>query len=154
MNGKNSQVFPLFLPAGHANKRIDEEFIEDFNKALKSGVMNIDSVVKRFGKTGTITGEELRKYLTVNIDFDFDEEKKKALDLFLGVDELAMINNYIIRDYSIGDFPGITHLWTETDMGNPKRGDDEKSIEDSIRLGGSLLLWKKRALEKYVVHRG
>jgi hypothetical protein len=36
-----------------------------------------------FGKTGTITGKTLRTYLLENIDFNFNEEKKAGLKLFL-----------------------------------------------------------------------
>ena len=60
-----------------------QDFIEDFNNALSFGVKNIDLVTERYGKSGSITGMELRKYLTENIDFFFDNEKKKAMDLFL-----------------------------------------------------------------------
>ena len=61
-------------------QRLDKDFIEDFNKALRSGVENIDAVVEKFGKTGTITGNVLKKYLTENIDYDFNDEKKKGLE--------------------------------------------------------------------------
>jgi len=35
------------------------------------------------GKTGVIKGAELEHYLTKNIDFKLDVDKKKALELFL-----------------------------------------------------------------------
>ena len=44
---------------------------------------NIDAVVEKFGKTGTIKGETLKTYLIENIDYNFNDEKKKALKLFL-----------------------------------------------------------------------
>ena len=47
---------------------------------------------------------------------------------------------FVTREYRRGDFAGIRHLWDLTDMGNPKRGDDEATIEDTIRIGGSLLI--------------
>jgi ribosomal protein S18 acetylase RimI-like enzyme len=49
-------------------------------------------------------------------------------------------SNFIIREYRKGDFTGIKHLWELTDMGNPKRGDDEATIVESITLGGTLLI--------------
>jgi ribosomal-protein-alanine N-acetyltransferase len=49
-------------------------------------------------------------------------------------------NNFIIRHYQKGDFKGIAQLWIETHMGDPKRGDDEKIIKESIRIGGALLV--------------
>ena len=49
-------------------------------------------------------------------------------------------NNFLIREYQKDDFIGISHLWSVTDMGNPGRGDDEKTIEDSIKIGGCMLV--------------
>jgi ribosomal protein S18 acetylase RimI-like enzyme len=49
-------------------------------------------------------------------------------------------NRFIIRDYRNGDFEGVDRLWYETEMGNAKRGDNEKSIDDTIKTGGRLLL--------------
>jgi ribosomal protein S18 acetylase RimI-like enzyme len=51
----------------------------------------------------------------------------------------------LFREYKKGDFPAIRHLWNLTDMGNPKRGDDEAAIEESIRVGGALLILEDRA---------
>jgi hypothetical protein len=50
---------------------------------MATGVNNINSVIEKFGKTGAIQGEELRKYLTENIDFSFNNDKKRAIKLFL-----------------------------------------------------------------------
>ena len=82
-NGKNSPVFLLFLPAGLPIKSLIAEFIKEFNEALKLGVNNIDAVVEKFGETGIITGIVLKNYLTENIDYNFDDDKKKGLKLFL-----------------------------------------------------------------------
>jgi len=46
-------------------------------------VNDIDAVVEKFGNSGTIRGEILKKYLVENIDYNFNDEKKKALMLFL-----------------------------------------------------------------------
>jgi len=66
-----------------ANKHINNEFITKFNSALSLGVNDIDAVVEKFGNTGTIKGEILKTYLVENIDYNFNDEKKKALQLFL-----------------------------------------------------------------------
>jgi [ribosomal protein S18]-alanine N-acetyltransferase len=50
------------------------------------------------------------------------------------------INKLIIREYRKGDFDGISNLWTLTGMGNQIRGDDENTIENSIKLGGKLFI--------------
>ena len=57
--------------------------MKNSTKRCNMGVHNIDAVVEKFGKTGIITGESLKKYLTENIDYDFNDEKKKGLNLFL-----------------------------------------------------------------------
>ena len=65
------------------NKTLDQSFLAEFNAALKTGVDNIDEVVKTMGQKGSITGNVLKQYLTENIDFNLSEEKKKGLEKFL-----------------------------------------------------------------------
>lgn len=74
---------PFVFACWTANKKIEQQFIDEFNQALSLGVNDIDSVVKKFGKTGIIAGADLKEYLTKNIDFNFNDDKKKALKLFL-----------------------------------------------------------------------
>lgn len=83
MEWKKFTGLPFVFACWTANKVIDEKFIKEFNKSLRLGVDNIDSVVDKYGTTGAITGNELKKYLTENIDFEFDDDKKKALRMFL-----------------------------------------------------------------------
>ena len=44
---------------------------------------NIAAVVDKYGRTGTIRGEDLRIYLTENMNFDLNDDKRKAIKLFL-----------------------------------------------------------------------
>jgi len=74
---------PFVFACWAANKVIEKKFLEEFNIALCLGVKNIDKVVKKFSNTGPITGEELREYLTRNIDYDLNEDKKKGMYSFL-----------------------------------------------------------------------
>jgi chorismate dehydratase len=74
---------PFVFACWTANKKLDKEFIDEFNMALGKGVKNIEAVVKKFSKAGNITDIVLKKYLTENIDYEFNEEKKKGLELFL-----------------------------------------------------------------------
>jgi chorismate dehydratase len=83
MAWKEFTGLPFVFACWTANKVLNNDFIKEFNTALQSGVINIDAVVEKFGKTGTIVGNTLKNYLTENIDYDFDDNKKKALDLFL-----------------------------------------------------------------------
>jgi chorismate dehydratase len=83
MDWKKFSGLPFVFACWTSNKLIDNTFINEFNDALKLGVNNIDAVVERFRTAGTISGENLRRYLKENIDFNFDEEKKAGLKLFL-----------------------------------------------------------------------
>ena len=80
---KKFSGLPFVFACWTANKQINNEFITKFNNALRLGVNDIDAVVEKFGNSGTIRGEILKKYLVENIDYDFNDEKKKALMLFL-----------------------------------------------------------------------
>jgi chorismate dehydratase len=83
MEWKSYCGLPFVFACWASNKVVDEKFTKDFNEALKSGVENIDAVVEYFRKTGPITGPSLKSYLTENIDYDFNNDKKKGLKLFL-----------------------------------------------------------------------
>jgi len=74
---------PFVFACWTANKVLDREFIEEFNDALRTGIENIDDVVEKYGKSGVIKGSDLKTYLTENIDYEFNDDKKKALNLFL-----------------------------------------------------------------------
>jgi chorismate dehydratase len=74
---------PFAFACWTANKKLDEKFLEEFNVALGTGVRNISAVVEKYGKTGTIRGEDLFIYLTKNMNFDLNNDKRKAIDMFL-----------------------------------------------------------------------
>ncbi len=74
---------PFVFACWVSNKLLPDEFTTEFNNALSLGVNNIDKVSERFRDSGSITGTELRKYLTENIDFLLDKRKKEAMKLFL-----------------------------------------------------------------------
>lgn len=80
---KKFSGLPFVFACWTANKKLDKEFIAEFNRALKLGVNNIDDVVDKFGKMGNITGKILKTYLAENIDYVFNDEKKAGLKLFL-----------------------------------------------------------------------
>lgn len=80
---KNFSGLPFVFACWTANRIIENDFIAEFNQALKLGITNIEKVVKKFGRTGTIPGDILQKYLTENIDYDLNDQKKMGLELFL-----------------------------------------------------------------------
>jgi chorismate dehydratase len=83
MEWKKFSGLPFVFACWTSNKHIDPDFIEEFSAALRLGVNNIDAVVEMFGDTGTITGKTLKSYLLENIDYNFNDEKKAGLKLFL-----------------------------------------------------------------------
>ncbi|MBK9391395.1 MAG: menaquinone biosynthesis protein [Bacteroidetes bacterium] len=85
MEWKKFTGLPFVFACWTANKIIDPAFIADFNAALKTGVTDIDAVVRSIGDNGAITGTVLKEYLTENIDFSLNDEKKKGLELFLSL---------------------------------------------------------------------
>ena len=74
---------PFAFACWTANRELDSGFLEEFNEVLGTGVRNIPAVVEKYGNAGVIRGEELRAYLTINMNFDLNEDKRKAIKLFL-----------------------------------------------------------------------
>jgi chorismate dehydratase len=74
---------PFAFACWTANRRLDNKFLTDFNDALGTGVNNIPAVLKKYGNTGSIRGEDLKIYLTENMNYDLNDDKRKAIRLFL-----------------------------------------------------------------------
>jgi chorismate dehydratase len=74
---------PFAFACWTANRELDREFLDEFNEVLGMGVRNIPAVIEKYGNSGAIRGEDLRTYLTKNMDFDLNEDKRKAINLFL-----------------------------------------------------------------------
>lgn len=74
---------PFAFACWTSNKRLDDEFLREFNDALSFGAGSIPAVVEKYGRTGTIRGRDLLVYLTENMNFDLNDDKRKAIKLFL-----------------------------------------------------------------------
>jgi len=84
---QNFTGLPFCFAAWIANKPIPQEFIFEFNKALKYG---LDHRAELFAELPKRDDFDVEDYLTHKIDFELTESKKEALYLFLGyVRELA-----------------------------------------------------------------
>lgn len=70
---------PFVFAAWISNKKIDEGFIEEFNKANELGLQHLDEVVSEH----PYTIFDLKEYYTEHISYNLTEEKKKGLKLFL-----------------------------------------------------------------------
>lgn len=70
---------PFVFAAWVARKGTNPELIEALQKSLEYGVAHIKEAIDYYGHSGK---PYAYKYLTENIDFVFDEQKRKALSLF------------------------------------------------------------------------
>lgn len=71
---------PFMFAAWIANKPVTDEFVTEFNKALKYGLDNRNHLFKDLPKHSHFDMED---YLMHKIDFNITDEKKKAMYLFL-----------------------------------------------------------------------
>jgi len=51
-----------------------------------------------------------------------------------------MEKQFIVRDYTNDDFEKLNQLWKETGLGGTQRGDNAQIIDDSLNIGGKLIL--------------
>ena len=70
---------PFVYAAWISNKKLDADFIKNFNEANAFGLHKIDEVVNQ----NPYEVFDLHHYYTDYISFDLDENKKKGLELFL-----------------------------------------------------------------------
>jgi len=53
-------------------------------------------------------------------------------------------NNFVIREYREDDYDGIVQFWELTEMGSPERGDNRKTVENTIKMGGTMLVMEEK----------
>lgn len=73
---------PFAFACWVSNKKMSLEFILKLNAALRFGVENIDKSLS-LSTNKNISKEELKNYLTNDISYQLDEDKRKAIQLFL-----------------------------------------------------------------------
>jgi chorismate dehydratase len=76
---KNFTGLPFVFAAWVSNKKLDENFIKEFNEANEFGLRNLQNVVKE----NPFEVFDLHTYYKECISFDLDENKKNGLQLFL-----------------------------------------------------------------------
>ena len=74
---------PFVFAAWISTKQLDQVFIQRFNEVLKSGVTQIKKALEDDYKEGLLSREATLDYLTNKISYTLDDEKRKALQLFL-----------------------------------------------------------------------
>ena len=80
---------PFVFAAWISNKKLDESFIDAFNKANLSGLQQIDKVISE----NYYEIFDLKKYYTSYISYSLDENAKKGLQLFLANLRTSVIQN-------------------------------------------------------------
>ncbi len=81
---KDLSSLPFVFACWVSNRKLDKTFIQRFNQALKFGIENIDKAIIKYKDFSTMPAEVLKEYLTVNIDYRLDDEKKMAMKTFIG----------------------------------------------------------------------
>lgn len=74
---------PFVFAAWITNKALGSTFKTEFNHALKFGLNNIDAAIETNSLVNLPSHIDAKKYLTENIDFEFDDKKYSGLKLFL-----------------------------------------------------------------------
>ena len=72
---------PFVFAAWVANKPLDAEFLNTFNQANAFGIESIDEVIKE----NPYDLYDLSKYFRENISYDLSADKRKGLEVFLGM---------------------------------------------------------------------
>ncbi|GAC1594839.1 MAG: menaquinone biosynthesis protein [Ginsengibacter sp.] len=78
-NWINLTGLPFLFAAWISNKRLDPNFIKDFNKANSIGLSNLEKVIAEH----PFLTYDLHTYYTKNISYNLDAQKKRGLELFL-----------------------------------------------------------------------
>jgi chorismate dehydratase len=73
---------PFVFACWVANKKLPDNFINEFNEALKLGIDSRPALIKELRKNN-VYNTDIAVYLNEKIQYDYDAEKKKAMNLFL-----------------------------------------------------------------------
>jgi chorismate dehydratase len=79
---KEMTGLPFVFAAWVTNKKLPQDFIVDFNKALKNGLSDIDAALNLKGNNYP-SCEKPKDYLNNQISYFLDAEKQKGMELFL-----------------------------------------------------------------------
>lgn len=74
---------PFVFAAWVSTEKLADNFIREFNAVLKQGLDNVIQAVNEGSDVKNLSKEDTLNYLTQRIDYRLDEDKRKALHLFL-----------------------------------------------------------------------
>lgn len=60
------------------------------------------------------------------------------------------MKDIVARDYKPTDYQGVQNVWIKSGVGGAHRGDDQAIIEDSLRLGGKLIVLEDKSIESII----
>jgi chorismate dehydratase len=83
---KNYTGLPFVYAAWISKEKLDDSFLSKFSDANKMGLLQLEKVISQLPQESF----DLHDYYTKYVSYEFDEEKKKGLNLFLS--ELKIIN--------------------------------------------------------------
>ncbi|MEI7595385.1 MAG: menaquinone biosynthesis protein [Bacteroidota bacterium] len=93
---KEMTSLPFVFACWVSNKELPVEFLRSLNSALEYGIMNIDASVDLYRKDiCQISDDEAKKYLIENINYNLDNDKKRALDYYFKLSEKIISNPFI-----------------------------------------------------------
>ncbi len=73
---------PFVFAAWVSNKMIEQDFLDDFNAALQIGLSNRNQLLPEYEKYNS-PDFSVKEYWNANIQYELDDTKKQALELFL-----------------------------------------------------------------------
>jgi chorismate dehydratase len=80
---KNFTGLPFVFACWVTNMKLDKQFIYMFENAIKYGISHTKEAAQTAKFNGLNSIPEIEHYLTFNMNYIFDEKKKKAMNLFL-----------------------------------------------------------------------
>ena len=79
---KQHTGLPFVFAAWVSNKHIEQDFLDDFNAALQIGLSNRNQILTEYENFNSVHFS-VKEYWNNDIQFDLDNHKKQALELFL-----------------------------------------------------------------------
>lgn len=73
---------PFVFACWVSNIKLSPQFINKFNSALEYGIKNIDKAILKYEKMSSMPADVLKTYLTQNIDYYLNSEKREAMKRF------------------------------------------------------------------------
>lgn len=75
---------PFVFACWVSNKKLPEDFVQRFSDAIKFGVTNKQTAIAEYEKHSSPTFN-IKEYVELNISYEFDENKRKGMELFLSL---------------------------------------------------------------------